>query len=388
MRDSVKKLFKRKLFARLRKLRSMSQTTPFYAEHKACGAKFIDFHGWKLPAQFDSSLKEHHHVRNACGIFDISHMGELLVTGEQACEFLQFATSNDLTKLKPNHAQYSLLLNDKGGIRDDLIVYCRSEHEYFLCVNAANQSNDEIWLQEIARKFRVELRNLSMSYAQIAVQGPKSHEVLKAFFEDRADVNSQLSMLRFNQFFDFDEQSILLARTGYTGELGYELYIAWDKARPYWQKLLENNLVKPCGLASRDTLRLEACYPLHGNDIDETTTPYEANLGWTVKLDKKAFVGKEALTKEKAKESERKLVAFKMLDRAIARKAMKVYSGSESCGHVTSGTQLPSLGFAGGLAYVTKEMSQPGTKLEVDVRGKRKEACIVKRPFYSSRANT
>jgi aminomethyltransferase len=311
-----------------------------------------------MPVQYTSISEEHRAVRTAAGVFDVSHMGQLRLAGDSAHEYLQRRLSNDLDRIEPGHAQYTLLTNEEGGIVDDLIAYRRGGEDYLLIVNASNVQVDHAALPETD--------DVSSEWALLAVQGPEALERLDLEVEP----------------FTFREDDVLgvrclVAGTGYTGERGCELGCAPEDAPRLWDALLERG-VTPCGLGARDTLRLEVCYPLHGNDITPERTPLEAGLGWACALDKE-FTGVEALRRQKEEGSQEKLVAFVLEDPGIPRKGMPVAEGGE----VTSGTLSPTLGKSIGLAYVSASRSDPGTEITIDVRGRPRGARIVKKPFYT-----
>lgn len=352
--------------------------TALYPQHRALKARMAPFAGYHMPISYRGIVKEHQRVRRSAGLFDVSHMGEFMVTGPGAGDFLQYLTINDLGLLQTGQAQYSAMCYPDGGIVDDLVIYRRGEG-YLLVVNAANIDQDWAWLEE-HRLPRVSLGNLSAETSLIALQGPRSREIL-----------SQLSGEQVAQldFYHFSEGKVagyqtLIARTGYTGELGFELYGSDSAIAAIWEALLETGDpagLAPVGLGCRDTLRLEMRYCLYGNDIDATTNPIEAGLGWVTKLDKGDFIGKTALLKARQNLT-RRLVCIEMTERAVPRPGYRCYVGPDPVGTITSGTQSPSLGIGIALAYVQKQHSSPGTALEVDIRGSRKAARVVKPPFY------
>ena len=325
----------------------------------------VPFVGWEMPVQYDGVVVEHKAVRTDCGAFDVSHMGELEVEGPRAGELLQQLLASDLERLQPGAAQYTLLTNEPGGIVDDLIAYRLSDARYLLIVNASNREVDYAWLKE--REIPgADVRDVSDQYALIAVQGPRAAERLGiaeapafSFAEGRVD-----------------GIDCVIARTGYTGEPGVELLALAEDAEPLWNAVLARG-ARPCGLGARDTLRLEVCYPLHGNDITPETDAISAGLGWVCALDEE-FTGVDELRRIKATGPERKLVAFVMEEKAIPRQGMAVVEGGE----VTSGSLSPMLGLGIGLAYVPAALAQPGTELTIDVRGRKRKGRIVKKPIY------
>jgi aminomethyltransferase len=339
--------------------------TPLHDRHVELGARMVPFAGWEMPVQYAGVIEEHRAVRTDAGVFDVSHMGELEVEGPRAHELLQSALSNELDRLTPGEAQYTLLTNEDGGIIDDLIVYRVGEHSYLLVVNASNRAIAYSWLKdrEIPGS---DVRDVSDDCALLAVQGPRAIERLG---------------LPPAPSFTFAETSldgveVMVNRTGYTGEDGCELLCMSEDALQLWDAMLERGAV-PCGLGSRDTLRLEVCYPLHGNDIGPDTDAISAGLGWACALDKE-FEGVEALRRVKSDGPEQRLVAFVMEDRAIPRPGMPIEGGGE----VTSGSHSPMLEIGIGMGYVPAERAQPGTELTIDVRGRPRRARIVKKPIY------
>src|SRR5690242_14605029 len=326
----------------------------------------VPFAGWEMPVQYEGVIPEHVAVREDAGAFDVSHMGEIDIEGPRARELLDSLLSNDLARIGPGQAQYTLLTNERGGIIDDLIVYQLDPCRFLLIVNASNADTVFDWVRERELPGS-DVRNVSDEYGLIAVQGPRSLERLGL---DEAPA------------FTFAESEIdgiacMVNRTGYTGEKGIELMVMADEAGDLWERVLARG-VKPCGLGARDTLRLEVCYPLHGNDITEDTDAISAGLGWVCALDKE-FTGVEALTRIKADGPSRKLAAFVMVDKAIPRQGMPIEGGGE----VTSGTHSPMLDVGIGMGYVPAALSQPDTEIVVDVRGKPRRGRVVKKPIYT-----
>jgi aminomethyltransferase len=351
--------------------------TPLNELEKELGGKMVDFGGWELPVQYGGILEEHEAVRTGAGIFDVSHMGEITVRGPQALELLQRATSNDVTKLEDGRIQYTGLLYPTAGFVDDILVYRLAVDDYLLVVNASNTDKDFEWLQQSAAGLDVELKNVSGEYAQLALQGPEAEKILTPMTD--ADLPS-VKYYRFTQA-KVDGVPAIVSRTGYTGEDGFEIYLAPAEASRIMRKLVDAG-VKPCGLGARDTLRLEARMALYGNDIDHTTTPLEADLGWIVKLDKGEFAGRDVLVREKEEGPQRRLVGFEMIDRGIARHGYPVVDGQEEVGVVTSGTHSPSLKKAIGLAYLPLDKSAQGSEFSVLIRGKETRARVIPTPFY------
>jgi len=339
--------------------------TPLHDRHVELGARMVPFAGWEMPVQYEGVIPEHRAVRTDAGVFDVSHMGELEVEGPRAGELLQGALSNDLDRISPGQAQYTLLTNEDGGIIDDLIVYRVGDHSYLLVVNASNRATAYDWLKE--REIPgSDVRDVSDECALLAVQGPRAIE--------------RLGLLPAPAF-TFAEATlygveVMVNRTGYTGEDGCELLCMSEDAVQLWDALLDRGVV-PCGLGARDTLRLEVCYPLHGNDIGPETDAISAGLGWACALDKE-FEGVEVLRRVKAEGPERRLVAFVMEDKAIPRHGMAIEGGGE----VTSGTHSPMLDIGIGMGYVPAAQAQPGTELTIDVRGRPRRARVVKKPIY------
>jgi len=342
------------------------QRTPLHDRHVALGARMVPFAGWEMPVQYTGVIPEHKAVRTDCGVFDVSHMGELEVEGPRATELLQATLSNDLDKIGPGEAQYTLLTNERGGIIDDLIAYRLDDFRYLLIVNAANREPDFRWLKE--REIPgSDVRDVSDEYALLAVQGPRAIERLglppaKPFTFANGEI---------------DGIECVVNRTGYTGEDGCELLSLARDAGELWDRVLKRGAV-PCGLGARDSLRLEVCFPLHGNDITPETDAISAGLGWCCALDKE-FSGAQELREIKARGPERKLVPFVMEEKAVPRQGMPIDGGGE----VTSGTHSPMLDRGIGLGYVPAHAAAPDTELVIDVRGKQRRARVVKRPIYT-----
>lgn len=354
--------------------------TPLNEVHRELGARMVEFAGWDMPVQYESALKEHLAVRQAAGLFDVSHMGQLEMIGTDALQMIQKVTCNDAARLADGQAQYSAFLYPEGTFVDDIVVYRMNAEHMFICINAANISKDFEWVKA-QQEGDVEIHNRSDQYAQLAIQGPQALSILQELVEIELP-----SIKRYwFAFGKVDGTEALISRTGYTGEDGFELYIAAARAESIWRKLLkagESRGLTPAGLAARNTLRLEACYALYGHDIDNTTTPWEADLGWIVKLNKGEFIGKHSLVTQKEAGVKQKLAALEMVDRGIARDGFPVYLGGKQIGQVTSGTFSPSLQRSIGLAYVPAAHAGTGQELDVDIRGKRLKAKVVEKPFY------
>ena len=343
--------------------------TPLFDRHVALGARMVPFAGWEMPVQYEGVIPEHMAVRTDTGVFDVSHMGELEVEGPRALELMQSTLSNDLARLADGDAQYTLLTNESGGIVDDLIVYRLSPFRFLLIVNAANREGDFEWLKEreIAGS---DVRDVSDEYALLAVQGPRSLERLGL---------EEAAAFTFAEG-EIDGVACMINRTGYTGEQGVELMVPAEDAPGLWDRVLERGAT-PAGLGSRDTLRLEVCYPLHGNDIGPEADAISAGLGWVCALDKE-FTGVEELRRIKEDGPQQRLAAFVMKERAIPRQGMPIEGGGE----VTSGTHSPMLDRGIGMGYVPAERAAPDTELTIDVRGKPRRARVVKKPIYKKEA--
>src|SRR5690554_2107236 len=351
--------------------------------HKELGAKMVPFAGFNMPVSYEGVNKEHETVRNGVGVFDVSHMGMLFVRGDKALDFIQKTCSNDASTLAIGKAQYTYFPNEKGGIIDDFILYRTDEKEYLLVVNASNIEKDWEWLVKQNTE-DVELENASDDYSIFAIQGPKAIEAMQAITE----VN--LSDLKFYSF-TFDTfggvENVLISATGYTGSGGFEVYVKNEDAEKSWNAVMEAGKaydIAPIGLAARDTLRLEMGYCLYGNDIDETTSPFEAGLGWITKFTK-PFINSEELQAEKEAGSANKLVGFELTERGIPRQDYDIVDAEgNKIGRVTSGTMSPSLGKAIGMGYVPLEYSKPDTEIFIQVRKKQIPAKVVKTPFYKN----
>lgn len=357
--------------------------TSLDAEHRALGARLVPFAGWEMPIQYEGIVAEHRAVREAAGLFDVSHMGELELRGPRALETISSLVTNDPSRIADGQAQYTCCCNDFGTILDDLIVYRRSAERVLIVCNASNRDKISTHFAAAAQG-RVDFQDLSDATALLALQGPKALEVLAAAGSS-LDVARDLPSFRFRDA-EVAGVPVTIARTGYTGEDGVELFTPWERAPEVWGALLEHGRalgIKPIGLGARDTLRLEARLALYGNDIDETTNPLEAGLGWTVKLDKPGFVGKDALVRIKAEGSPRALVGFEVTGRGIARHGYPLLDGSGAAvGVCTSGSPSPTLGKNIGLGYLPTALAKVGTKFAVDCRGKAVEAVVVPTPFY------
>lgn len=357
------------------------QNTALTETHTALGAKMVPFAGFNMPVSYEGVNIEHETVRKGVGVFDVSHMGEFLLTGPNALDLIQKVTSNDASKLIDGKAQYSYLPNDKGGVVDDLIVYRIAEEKYLLVVNASNIQKDWDWISS-HNTMNADMRDLSDEYSLLAIQGPKAAVAMQSL------TSVDLEAMKFYTFevADFAGiEHVIISATGYTGSGGFEIYCKNSEAQQIWDKVFEAGAdfdIKPVGLAARDTLRLEMGYCLYGNDINDTTSPIEAGLGWVTKFSKE-FINAEALAKEKERGAERKLVAFELDDRGIPRQGYDIVdSNGNIIGSVTSGTMSPSLGKGIGLGYVPSVFAKAGSQINIQVRKNAIPATVVKLPFY------
>lgn len=358
------------------------KTTPFTDIHIALGAKMHEFAGYNMPIEYTGIIDEHHAVVNSVGVFDVSHMGEFLVKGPKALEFLQKIASNDATVLKPGKAQYTSFLNEEGGIVDDFIVYHLEPEKYLMVVNAANMEKDWAWCEQW-NSMGAELKDVSDNTALLAIQGPNAMKTLQKLTE------TDLSTISFYSFEVSNlagVDNVIISNTGYTGAGGFELYFHPDGGQKIWDAIFDAGKeynIKPAGLGARDTLRLEMGFCLYGNDLDETTTPLQAGLGWITKfVDNKPFVGREALEKEKEDGITRKLCCFEMVDRGIPRQGYDIMHEEEGViGYVTSGTMSPMLKIGIGMGYTKPDYAKPGTEIIIKVRDRSLKAKVVKSPF-------
>jgi aminomethyltransferase len=370
--------------------------TPLFHAHQKLGGRLIEFGGWEMPLQYTSISDEHLAVRRAAGLFDISHMGELSVTGPSAETFLNATLTNDLGKLSSGQGQYTLMCNKKGGVIDDLYLYRLGAGEFLLIVNASRITADVTWLRKrlaaFADRNAVTLSNISNKTGAVAVQGPRVHEFIANAIPGASMGGTQVASvidLKKNEVakFHLEGTDILVARTGYTGEDGFEVVAPADKIEALWERLLaagQSHGLKPAGLGARDTLRTEMCYPLYGHELDQQTTPIEAGVGFFVSLDKGEFVGRSVLAEQKAKGTSKKLAAFNMTDRsAPPRPGYPVWStgaDARAIGTVVSGTQSPLLGLGIGMAYLPPAFAKSDTRIEIEIRGKRYPAMVIAKP--------
>ena len=366
------------------------KTTPLYQEHVRRGAKIIPFGGWLMPVQYTSILEEHQAVRNNVGIFDISHMGQLIVSNPAAAGWLNTMLTNNIDKLEVDQGQYTFLLNERGGIIDDLIVYRIEERKFLLVVNAARTDEDFAWLDRhlpaveaavsVANQVRID--NRSADFGGIAIQGPRVAELFHALFGEDVYPPARNHIVDL----DLDGMRLSIARTGYTGEDGVEIFFSAKDAARFWNTVLEKGErfgIKPCGLGARDTLRLEVCYPLNGSDLSPERNPIEAGLGFFVDLTKPNFIGREPLLKAKESGSPEKLVTFRMEAKGPPpRPHYSVFDNSERIGEVTSGTLSPSLNYGIGMAYVSAPHARIGSRIDIEIRGQKFPAIIEKKPLY------
>lgn len=353
--------------------------TPLNALHKDSGAKMTDFGGWEMPVEYSGIIEEHLAVRKNCGLFDVSHMGELLLTGNGAEKSLQKIITNDAQQLDKGRVLYTLICNENGGIIDDLVVYKLQKNKFLLVVNASNTEKDFEWIKKKLHK-DAQIENRTEHYAMLALQGPDSQRVLTKL----TDLNLQeINYYHFKEG-KLSAKDMIISRTGYTGELGYELYFKAEYAEKIWHDIMKAGKefeVHPAGLGARDTLRLEKGYPLYGNDIHEKINPYQAKLGWVVKLDKGDFIGKEKLKELKEKCCEKHRVGFIIKDRGVARKGYKIYFEDQEVGEVSSGSYSPLLEKGIGMGYLKSDYIEPGTEIKIKVRKRFIEAEVVELPF-------
>lgn len=352
--------------------------TPFYDKHVALGAKIVPFAGWEMPVNYPQGITaEHKAVRERCGLFDVSHMGEFMIRGDRAVEYVNYVTTNDVAGLAIGQVHYSTILNDRGTIEDDCLVYRFPDH-LMMVVNASNVAKDYNHILRHAARFGVTVEDVSDDMGLLALQGPLAAKILQPL------TKTDLSTIKYYHFAEGEVggMSMIISRTGYTGEDGFELYHDTRDSSRLWDLLMGAGDVTPTGLGARDTLRLEMGMALYGNDIDDTVTPLEANLNWLVKLKKGAFVGSDVLNKQKAEGVKKKLVGFTLGDRNIARHGYPVYSKDQPSGLVCSGTMSPTLGIPIGTCYLPADAAKEGTTFDVEIRGKRVPATVVKPPFY------
>jgi glycine cleavage system T protein (aminomethyltransferase) len=348
--------------------------TPLYEQHLLAGAKLVPFAGWEMPVQYEGVRAEHLTVRSTCGVFDVSHMGEVETSGPQAEELLQRILSNDVSKLEAGGAQYSVLCRSDGGILDDLFTYRLADDRYLTVTNAANHERDFAWFEEHAGDFDAGVADAIGDYAMLAVQGPNARSIVTELAEGELPHRMRTATL------SVAGAEMLVCGTGYTGEDGVELLLPPERAAEVWDALLAAG-AKPAGLAARDTLRLEVCFHLYGNDMDEGRNPIEAGLGWCCK-EETGFIGAEAVREVRERGTEQRLAPFVLTGPGIPREGNAIVQGGEEVGVVTSGTLSPSLEVGIGMGYVSRELAEPGTEVEIDVRGKARPARIESKPLY------
>ncbi len=360
-----------------------TKKTPLYDEHVRLGARMVPFAGWLMPVQYTGIVNEHQAVRNNIGIFDISHMGQLIAEGGSARTWLNTILTNNVDKLHVGTGQYTFLLNEDGGIIDDLIVYRIGEQKFLLVVNAARTEEDFVWLQNHLKGGRTcRLENRSADFGGVAIQGPRIAELFHALFDQDSDLPARNSIADFR----FEETTVSVARTGYTGEDGIEVFFGATDAVTFWNAALEKGKpfgIKPCGLGARDTLRLEMCYPLNGSDLSPERNPIEAGLGFFVDLTKPNFISRDVLLKTKENGPREKLVPFRMKEKGPPpRPHYAVFQNGERIGEVTSGTLSPSLNWGVGMAYVSTAHAKIGAQIDIEIRGQKFPALIEKKPLY------
>lgn len=351
--------------------------TPLYQHYVDAGAKIVEFGGWAMPVQFTSIKEEHNAVRTKAGLFDVSHMGEILVEGPQADDLVQYVLTNDTTLLTTENAHYTTLCNEKGGVIDDLVAYKLDDKKYLLVVNAANTEKDFNWIQKQSNDFDVTVKNVSEEYGQLAIQGPNARDIIQKHVSE--DV-SQMKMFEFKQNVELFGKNVILSQSGYTGEDGFEIYCNSDDTTAIWDELLKED-VTPCGLGARDTLRLEAGLPLHGQDLTEEITPYEGGIAFAVKpLIDADFIGKSVLKEQKENGAPRRTVGLKMIDKGIPRTGYTILNTEDKeIGVVTSGTQSPSTGNSIGLGIIDRNEFEMGKEVVIQVRKRQVKAQIVKK---------
>ncbi|MGE5606517.1 MAG: glycine cleavage system aminomethyltransferase GcvT [Bacteroidota bacterium] len=358
-------------------------STPLYPIYQKYNAKIVDFHDWALPVQFSSIIQEHLAVRNQVGLFDVSHMGEILIQGPDAVSFLDYALTNQISGLQPGAIRYSPLCLESGGTVDDLLVYCLQPDKFLLVVNASNINKDLNYLHQASSGYKVTIIDLSPETAQLAIQGPYAAAVLK---ELTLTSFAEMGYYQFKEHLTLAGLTVLLSRTGYTGEDGFEIYLHPDRAVQLWEILMETGAaygITPAGLGARDTLRFEAGLPLYGNELSETISPVEAGLKRFIKLEKPNFIGKAQLQKEITEGAQRRLIGIKMIDRGVPRSGYQVFKEDQCIGFVTSGTYCPTLGENLAMALIETPFTQPNIAVAIDIRGKKLLAQTVKLPFYT-----
>lgn len=357
--------------------------TPLYEKHVALEGKVIDFGGWALPVQYTGIIQEHEMVRTSSGLFDVSHMGEILVEGRESSSYVQKVITNDISNMTVGQVIYSLMCYEDGGVVDDLLVYKTAEDKYFLVVNASNVDKDFEWMLKHVDE-NVTVQNVSNEYAQLALQGPKAQEILQKLTDEPL---GDIKFFRFKSEVSLVGKSTLVSRTGYTGEDGFEIYLAPDDAPAVWQAILDEgkDAVQPIGLGARDTLRFEAGLPLYGHEISADITPLEAKLGFFVKLEKAGFIGQKALQNQKSEGLSRRLVGLELLGRGLPREGYDIKLGQDNIGFVTTGSYAPSFKKSMAMALVDSAYAKKGLEMDVVIRNKPVKAVTIPLPFYKKR---
>jgi len=362
----------------------MSRKTALFDVHSQLGAKMVEFAGWVMAVRYLGIRQEHLAVRKSLGLFDISHMGEIELKGRDAAKFCQWLTTNDLAGVREGRAQYTLLCNPNGGVVDDVIVNKFSDEHIFICVNSVNTQKDYGWLVQNSKGFDVEILDTSDEYSQLALQGPRSAKVLSTVLDSKI---AELKSFQFSTHI-WNGSALIVSRTGYTGEDGFEIFLSWADGPKLWETILQvgaEDGILPSGLGARDTLRLEKAYPLYGHELDEETTPFEAGLSRFVKIDSGDFIGREALKKQLSQGLKKSLFGFIMFERGVPRQGYKVFTGDVESGQVTSGTLSPSLGKSIGLCFIKSGIKLTDNPIEVEVHKRRRKAEVVDVPFVKKR---
>jgi aminomethyltransferase len=355
--------------------------TALYEKHVALGAKIVDFAGFEMPISYTSISEEHRYVREECGLFDVSHMGEICVRGDEAEQFVDYIFTNDVQSMVDDQVLYGMMCYENGGVVDDLLVYRFKQDHFLLVVNASNIDKDVAWVKQQSTAFNVKVSNESDNFSEVALQGPYAQTLLQQF--TAYDLN-EIAFFT-SQMIELEDAQMLVSRTGYTGEDGFEIYGAHDDIVALWDALLEkgNNHISPVGLGARDTLRFEVALPLYGNELSKDITPLEAGLGFAVKLDAADFIGKEVLVEQKVNKTTRRICGITLQDKGIIRHGYPVYDGDKQVGEVTTGYKSPSTGETVALAMIDRPYDKLGTELEVEVRGKRKKVVVRSKKFYN-----
>ncbi len=359
--------------------------TPLYDTHMELGAKMVDFGGWAMPVQYSGIINEHKAVRKSAGIFDVSHMGEIFISGPDAGRYSDFLVTNDLLEMGPGKVIYSPMCYQNGGTVDDVLVYCLSSDNYLFVVNASNIEKDYEWIVTNSDFFNVKIENISDCYAQLAVQGPLAQEILS----EMTDVDlKEIGFFEHNVSMNISGIRAMVSRTGYTGEDGFEIYMDSESGSALFKEILKTggDRILPCGLGARDTLRFESCLPLYGHELNNETSPLKAGLNYFIKLDGNDFIGKNALVAEKQQGILKKITGFEMIERGIARNGYEVFNiNGDKIGYVTSGSICPTISKNMGLALIDVEYSKIGKEISIGIRNKKVKALTVKKPFYNKK---